>query len=761
MLDTEYKRLVETAKERACLGFQQLVRHALQDAGTNIVQQLLKVRSDHEQSPLTTAHNFAHQDSDVLQNRMDTLFKTYLDRAIQTMYVDLRDDMRQLSVDELSLTDAEAINHQIEIERLAQRIRQSNEIAIARLNVIISTLHGRKEAKERENPFRPYLVARTLYEAAKSATVDAFKAKVLFDRIADAMVLHLPEFYSAIREVFETSGINGKLAIQATKDPFSQHPSNPFRIPALASFVQTDTSAPPNLVGLIEVPELGKGEKKPDATQESIQINEAVPRVPSSWVVRKSIRVHPLAAQLAQLQKKIAQDERTIGEIPQDDQSLFELRGSLDLNKTSAMDRLTVEVVSTLFSFIFKNEQIPADLRCRLARLQVPILKAAILAPEVLHHDEHTARQLLDRMNSMAAGIDPESEWGLNLATEIDRITAWILEEFENDVSIFATALDEFEKCLADVLRKSDAQVMLAIEALEAAERSSILLNNITTMLSDLLLPLNVDKHISDFITAVWSRVMVRAAWSDAEKSTSQTHESSTFLAYRNILPELLWSMQEKPISKDRTLLVRMLPDLVKGIRQALETISLPEEESKAIMSHIVTMHTQVLRGEKMESAAPLMELDELRQIFSRLAMYWQHVRWNADEPPQIREEAIEDVLAQYGITAIVHFTRTAVAASADDHELLAKTCLLGARVEIRSDDGNSRSARLIGVSTHRSLYLFKQDSNDMLVIYTYASLLEALRRSAIASADSTSLFERAIDSLLLGAEKSKIGPAV
>lgn len=758
MFDTEYKRLVETAKERAFLGFQQLVRHALQDAGTNIVQQLLKGRSDHEQSPITTARNFAQQDSDVLQRRMDTLFKTYLDRAIQTMYVDLRDDVRHLSVDELSLTDAEAINHQIEIERLAQRIRQSNEIAIARLNVIISTLHGRKEAKERENPFRPYLLARTLYEAAKSATVDAFKAKVLFDRIADAMVLHLPEFYSAIREVFETSGINGKLVIQAATDPFGQHPSIPFRTLAHASFSQTDTSAPPDLVGLIKIPELRKREKKPDAAQESIQIK--VTRRTPSVVVRKKPRTHPLATQLAQLQKKLAQGEGEIGKTAQNDKHLFELRGILDLNKTSAMDRLTMEVVSILFSFIHKNEQISADLRGCLVRLQVPILKAVILAPEVLHDHAHPVRQLFNRMSSMAVGIDPQSEGGRKLAAEIARIAHRILENFEDDVSIFATVLDEFEECLADASRKNNAQVRLGTEALDAAEKISILLTNMSAMLNDLLSPLNLDKCISDFIVASWPRVLVRAAWSDAENSASRMHEASEFLAYRNILPELLWSIQEKPISKDRALLVRMLPDLIKGVKQALETITLPEEESKQIMNQIVSMHTQILRGAKMEIAAPLMELDELRQIFSQLVIYWQHVLWDADEPPQVREEAIEEVLARYRITPIVHFTQIEIAASDDDRELLEQTCLLGCKVTMRDNDGSSQQAQVMWISKYRSLYLFKRDSDDVLVIYTYASLLEALRQGGIASAECASLFERAIDSLLLTTEKSRIDPA-
>lgn len=761
MFETEYNRVIETAKARAILSFQQLVQNSLQGAGRSVVQQLLKVTSNQEQNALTTALIFIQQDSDIFRRCMDSQLRVHLNRAMQTMYVDLRTDMRQVSMDELSLIGNEIVNHQIAIGRLAQRMRETNEVSIARLNAIIGMLHGRTDARERENPFRPYLLARTFYEAITVAPFEAHR--VLSDHLADAMILHLPEYYSSIHKVFEASGIGNKLIIQTDWDPFDyhRHHSSSSPISVNTSLAQCDTTPPSDLTNLIDIPDApGSGEDKLGAAQEYIQVKEKVPSVPYLPSVpyrmgaRKNTREHPLAAQLAQLQKKIAQDEGESEKNFQDDKQSFDLLGSLDFTKTSAMDRLTVEAVSILFSFIFKNEQIPVDVRCCLGRLQVPILKAAILTPEVLHYGDHPVRQLLERISSVSSGLDLESEGGRKLVGEIGCIVDRILENFEDDVSIFTTVLAEFERCLADVLRKSDAQVALGIEALEAAGKISILLTSMTATLSNLLLQLNLDKRIADLFISFWPRILVRAAWSDAEKGISQRRASSTFLAYRDILSELLWSIQENPISKDRAMLIRMLPNLIDRTKQALETIMLPEEENKEIINQIVDMYTQILRGAQIESAVPAMDLDEVRQVFSQLEICWPYVPWDADEPPQIREEAIEEVLAQYRITPIMHFPLAAVTASADNREFLERACLLGSKVTIRSDDGSSRQAQLMWIGAYRSFYLFKQEGNGGLVVYTYASLLEALQQGAIASVECTSLFDRAIDSLLSGAPK-------
>lgn len=765
MSGIEHKDLIATAKERALFGFLALVQRALQDTDQNMVQLLSGAKSSLDQSALMSVRHFVRQDGNVFLRRIDTLFRSYFDRAMQTMYVDLRAGMRKKSANELSLIDDETVNHQIEVGRLTERMRGANEESIGRLNAIIATVHGQSEAKERENPFRPYLLARALYEAVKEVATDEAMAKILFQHLADAMIQHLPSYYSAIREVFEAAGIQGKFITKPTRRAFYQRHFGEPPMPANVLPSLFATQIAPVLQRILETIQtggmqdnkgsIGEGREKAATVQEFIQRMVAPSRTspPSSTAAKKEGNQHPIAAQLTQIQKKIANGEEAGGKTSQGENWQLELRKKLDLEKASTMDRLTVEVVNMLFSFILEDEQIPADLRHRIGRLQLPILKAAILDPDLMHCEDHPARQLLNRMSSATVGVDSASDAGQKLASEIDRIVDRIFEGFDDDISIFATALGEFEGFLADAVCKDNTQIMRAIEAVEAAEKISILLANATHTLCDLLVQLNTDKRVSDFIIAVWPHVLVRAAWSDAENKIPPTHEASEFLAYRNALPELLWSIQEKA-GQDRTALIRMLPDLLKRLTQGLQLIKLPADEIKNIMDQLVTMHAQVLRTTKRNDDAPYMEPNELRQIFSRLVIQWQRVSWEEEEPLQVREDALDEAFARYGIAPLLHAAQSAAAPSAEERTFLQQAYLLGTKVDMCGADGNKQAAQLIWVSTHRSLYLFRQKGDGTMVIHTYASLLESLRKGAIVPVEYAPVFDRAVDSLLFSAEK-------
>src|SRR4051794_7393700 len=123
MAETEYKRLLQSAQDRAQFGFLAVVQRALQDADKNLVDMLVKAKSGLDHSALTGVRHFIRQDGNVFVRRIDTLFRASLERAMQTMFVDLRPGMRKLTADELSLIDDEVVNHQIEVGRLAERMR--------------------------------------------------------------------------------------------------------------------------------------------------------------------------------------------------------------------------------------------------------------------------------------------------------------------------------------------------------------------------------------------------------------------------------------------------------------------------------------------------------------------------------------------------------------------------------------------------------------------------------------------------------------
>ncbi|HJV85110.1 MAG TPA: DUF1631 family protein [Noviherbaspirillum sp.] len=766
MAETEYKRLIQSAKDKALFGFLAAVQRSMQDADKGIVDRLLAAKSGLDQTALTSVRHFLRQDGNIFLRRVDTLFRKYLDRAVQTMYVDLRSGMRKLSADELSLIDDEVVSHQIEVGRLTERMREANEEAIGRLNVMISQMHGQHEARERENPFRPYLLARALYEAVKESVSDDAKARLLFEHLSNAMVQHLPGYYSAIRDVFESAGMRGRFVAQQSR---AAHNQRYFGAPPGALPDQISARIVPSLQRMSET--IGSESKgadgkstagdkdQPPTVQDFIRKMFSPSRGQpgdSRMTGITGTASNPLVAQLNKYQKMAAQGQSVSDDLQPGQNQLAALRDKLDLGAASTMERMTVEVVAMLFEFILEDEQIPAELRALIGRLQIPILKAAILEPELMHDEGHPSRQLLNRMSSAAVGVDVSSAAGQQLAGEIGRLVRRILDEFDSSTAIFALSVREFEQFLANHLKRDDSLTERGIEAVEAAEKYSVLLTNTTNTLCDVLLPLNADKGISDFIIHVWPHVLVQASWRDLEKQVQLEQADSLFQQYRTVLPELLWSIQEKQNPQERSTLMRLLPPLVKRLREALAMVQLPEDESTQILDRLVALHTQVLRGAAGGAGKELSSLDDLRQVFSRLVVSWDRASWGLGEPPQPRTAIIEEIFGRFGLQAELRLDVKSAATSAPDREFLAQTYLLGTRVELRAADGGMQPGQLVWVSTHRSLYLFKRESDGSLILYTFASLLEALNNEEVIPVEYAPVFERAVESLLFGAGNMK-----
>ena len=765
MADTEYKRLLQAAKERALFGFLSVVQRAMQDADKNIVEMLAEAKSGADHSTLTSVRHFLRQDGNIFLRRMDDLFKNSLDRAMQTMYVDLRPGMRKLNADELTLIDDEVVTHQIEVGRLTQRMRDANEENIGRLNVIIAQLHGQREAKERENPFRPYLLARALYEAIKDTARDESKAKVLFEHLSNALAQHLPGYYNAIREVFESSGVSSRFQAQRSRSAHTQRyfgappvdPNLALRIlPGLQRMVEALQGLPAGAAGQGASGAAGGGQ--PESVQDFIR-QMFTPSKSIAFGLNgdplkaRGIEIpsNPLVSKLSQVQHKVARHEPIADKVEPGKNALPALREQMDLGKATVMERMTVDVVSMLFEFILEDDHVPGELRRHIGRLQVPILKAALLDPDLMQDDGHPARQLLNRLGSAAAAADPASAPGKTLAAEIERVADKVLAEFTTDTTVFSTCVHEFEEFLARFMRKDDNHIARGIEAVEEAERFSVLLTNVTKALCDVLVPLNVDKRISDVIILVWPHVLVHAAWHDRQANIGQDDPDSMARQFHSALPELIWSVQEKS-PQQRTVLIGLLPGLVKRLRKALDIIQLPEEDAKQILDQLVDMHTQVLRSQPKPGAREQASLDDLRNAFSRLAFSWERASWELPEPPPPREDVILEVFARHDANAAINLGLNTVSSTAADREFLMQTYLLGTRVAFRAADGTNVPGQLVWISTHRSLYLFKQDGRSALAVYSPAALLEALREESIIPVEYAPVFERAVESLLFGA---------
>ncbi len=214
------------------------------------------------------------------------------------------------------------------------------------------------------------------------------------------------------------------------------------------------------------------------------------------------------------------------------------------------------------------------------------------------------------------------------------------------------------------------------------------------------------------------------------------------------LLPELLWSAQEKTTPEDRSAMMKMLPGLVREVREGMASISLPEAPSKAAFDRLVAVHMDVL-GNKQERARWLITLERFREHFAGFAI-------DAVEPAANSEHwvggfELEAALARRAVSATVHAKAAARLTRSSDADWLS-WARPGTGFELKVE-GRYRPALLCAVSEGEGAFVFSVAEEEKRVIFLRAPLLEAMESGSLRPIEHAPLFDRAVESLMSGAE--------
>ena len=82
----------------------------------------------------------------------------------------------------------------------------------------------------------------------------------------------------------------------------------------------------------------------------------------------------------------------------------------------SKADELLIDIVALMFDFILDDPNIAAPIRSLVGRLQIPMLKVAILDKDFFNKKNHPARKLLESISSASLG------WSENPPSAIQRV---------------------------------------------------------------------------------------------------------------------------------------------------------------------------------------------------------------------------------------------------------------------------------------------------------------------------------------------------
>ncbi len=259
-------------------------------------------------------------------------------------------------------------------------------------------------------------------------------------------------------------------------------------------------------------------------------------------------------------------------------------REHLTSQSTRTVDKLTIEIVGMMFDHVLRDSQIPSEIKAILSRLQFPMLKAALIDAAFFASSAHPARRLIDRMAAASIGWEPYGEENERFRVEVDRLVLEVMMKFERDVSIFERVLNEFEAFLGELGPRETDPIARAKQALEEAEKREVLVINTTIQMRRAFEKTQLEGWMRDFLLGPWVQVLALASMRD-----DQTKGYSK--SFREVIHELVWSVQPKASADERRRLVALIPVLTRVVRDGLTLIRMPQRDQDEFQQKLMAAH--------------------------------------------------------------------------------------------------------------------------------------------------------------------------
>jgi hypothetical protein len=386
-----------------------------------------------------------------------------------------------------------------------------------------------------------------------------------------------------------------------------------------------------------------------------------------------------------------------------------------------------------LFDYIFDDRHIPARVKAVLARLQIPILKVALLDKAFFSAKAHPARRFLDRLAESAFGLDETYAEGQATLAMIENAVARVLNEFEADVALFESLVAEVEAFIDERGRAEATLVESTVRLIQEREREEI-----AQMAAEEAVARHMEarRWVPSVVRQMLSETWVHAL---ADAHLAEGEGSARWHALVATMDDLLWSVEPKLGAEDRKRLVTMLPGMLKRVTEGLHRGDLPVDACGVFMAALVDCHAAAvkagLRGmgmvpPAMEPVQPPMAPQLERSVLPAGEVRVEEVRLRANGKAPARNL----------------FTRTGIWTNLQR----------GTWVEFVNAGGSVMRSRLTWISPAKGVYLFTNPllPGNATSISPYA-LAEQMRLGEARIIDDAPLLDRAVDSML-----AKLRPA-
>jgi len=400
--------------------------------------------------------------------------------------------------------------------------------------------------------------------------------------------------------------------------------------------------------------------------------------------------------------------------------------------RANQLESMTIELVAMLFDFIFETKDLPDGIKALLARLQIPVLKAAMLDGAFFAKKNHPSRLLVNALAEAGRGWSPAMGSDDPLYQHIDALVHRILDGFTDNLAIFDEAREKLEKFLAEEEKVAEANIQSTAEEINQTDRREM---------AEAVARAEVERRIQMYPVPNFLATFLRQQWAPNLENIYLKHgeESDNWEQSVAMLEDLVWSVQPKRTKDDRKHLVALLPSLLKRLSAALLEVATASEERERFMSNLVEAHAASVKPNLGSAALATASVVEQAKAEAEQA----HAA--GDEEKAAKAEELAAAMTQAEPVRVDEDKEIV-----DDQFLeIAQSLERGTWIEFEADDGQLAFAKLAWISPLRGTYLFTNRQGLKALSMNAEELAERFREDRARLVEAEPLIDRAFGSVM------------
>ena len=400
--------------------------------------------------------------------------------------------------------------------------------------------------------------------------------------------------------------------------------------------------------------------------------------------------------------------------------------------RANQLEAMTIEMVAMLFDFIFETRDLPDGIKALLARLQIPVLKVAMLDGAFFAKKTHPSRLLVNALAAAGLGWSPAMGQDDPLYRTIERIVHRIIDGFGDNLGIFDELRAELEAFLTAEEAAAEANFATTAEAINDDDRKDLAGVVAKSEIERRVESYPIPRFLAEFLRQKWQGTLEGIYLRDGEDSDPWSSSVAT-------LEDLVWSVQPKKTPEDRKHLVALLPSLLKRLAAGAPGQLWAPGEHERFMANLVEAHAAAVKPALAAVASPTAAVAEAARAEAAIA------KASGDAEGAARAEALAAAMAPAEPAA----PETGPAVLDDEYLEIARSMDRGMWVEFEDDDGQLSFAKLAWISPLRGNYLFTNRQGQRALSMTAEVLAEQFRANRARLVEAEPLIDRAFTSVI------------